>query len=105
MSASRLRHYSGGAVVHHYLDHRTGKLKRQTLSQEEMIGRYISPVPAPHFKRVRYSGFLANCKRGALLPKVYSALEMTTRKNRISRIRGADEGLCGYGSIQMHSLR
>lgn len=67
------------------LPHRTGKLKRQTLSQEEMIGRYISQVPAPHFKRVRYSGFLANRKRGALLPKVYSALKMTTRKNRISR--------------------
>lgn len=32
----------GGAVVHHYLDHRTGKHKRQTLSQEEMSGRYIA---------------------------------------------------------------
>ncbi|MFB9085286.1 transposase [Erwinia tracheiphila] len=50
MSASRLRHYGGGAVVHHYLDHRTGKHKRQTLSQEEMIGRYISHIPARHFK-------------------------------------------------------
>ncbi|MFB9087565.1 transposase [Erwinia tracheiphila] len=27
VSASRLRHYAGGAVVHHYLDHRTGKHK------------------------------------------------------------------------------
>ncbi|RAP69523.1 transposase family protein, partial [Candidatus Erwinia dacicola] len=45
-------------MVHHYLDHRTGKHKRQTLSQEEMIGRYISHVLARHFKMVRYSGFL-----------------------------------------------
>ncbi len=29
---------------------------------------------------VRYSGFLANRKRGSLLPKVYEALEMTPRK-------------------------
>ncbi|EIY5386262.1 transposase, partial [Klebsiella variicola] len=80
VSASRLRHYSGGAVVHHYLDHRTGKHKRQTLSQEEMIGRYISHVPARHFKMVRYPGFLANRKRGTLLPKVYEALGMTVRE-------------------------
>ncbi|NJD85713.1 hypothetical protein EWM60_12035 [Candidatus Erwinia dacicola] len=29
---------------------------------------------------VRYSGFLANRKRGSLLPKVYEALEMKPRK-------------------------
>ncbi|RAP72555.1 transposase family protein, partial [Candidatus Erwinia dacicola] len=45
-----------------------------------MIGRYISHVPARHFKMVRYFGFLANRKRGSLLPKVYEALEMTPRK-------------------------
>ncbi|STW03455.1 Putative transposase [Klebsiella pneumoniae subsp. rhinoscleromatis] len=81
VSASRLRHYGGGAVVHHYLDHRTGRHKRQTLSQEEMIGRYISHVPALHIKMVRYSGFLAaNRKRGSLLPLVYKALQMQARK-------------------------
>lgn len=80
VSTSRMRHYGGGAVVHHYLDHRTGKHKYQTLSREEMIGRYISHVPARHFKMLRYSGFLANRKRGTLLPKVYEALEMTVRE-------------------------
>ncbi|MFB9085301.1 transposase [Erwinia tracheiphila] len=63
-----------GAVVHHYLDHRKGKHKRQTLSQEEMIGCYISHVLAWHFKMVRYSGFLANRRRGTLLPKVRETL-------------------------------
>ncbi|BBI92480.1 transposase IS91 family [Serratia symbiotica] len=81
VSASRLRHYGGGAVTHHYLDHRTGKHKRQTLSQEEMFGRYFSHVPSRHFKKmVRYSGFLANRKRGTLLPLVYEALQMQARK-------------------------
>lgn len=80
VSASRLRHYAGGAVVHHYLDHRKGKHKRQTLSQEEMIGRYIGHVPSRHFKMVRYYGFLANRKRGTLLPKVYEALSMPVRE-------------------------
>lgn len=41
-----------------------------------MIGRYISHIPAKHFKMVRYYGFLSNRKRGELLPKVYEALQM-----------------------------
>ncbi|ELZ8268677.1 transposase, partial [Salmonella enterica] len=80
VSASKLRHYSGGAVVHCYYDHRTQRYQQQTLTQEEMIGRYISHVPAKHFKMVRYYGFLSNRKRGTLLPKVYEALEMEARK-------------------------
>nr|WP_246067422.1 transposase [Arsenophonus nasoniae] len=53
-----MRHYRGGAVVHHYHDHRTGQHRQQTLPQEEMIRRYISHIPARHFKMVRYSGFV-----------------------------------------------
>ncbi|RAP70109.1 transposase [Candidatus Erwinia dacicola] len=65
-----------------YYDHNTQKHKRQKLSEEEMLWlwRYVSHIPARHFKMVRYSGFLANRKRGSLLPKVYEALEMTPRK-------------------------
>ncbi len=39
-----------------------------------MLWRYISHIPSRHFKMVRYYGFLANRKRGELLPKVYTAL-------------------------------
>ncbi|SFN54808.1 Putative transposase [Izhakiella capsodis] len=67
-------------MVNHYLDHRMGKHKRQTLSQKEMIGRYISHVPARHFKIVRYSGFLDNRKTGMLLSLVYEAPRMQARK-------------------------
>lgn len=59
---------------------RTGQHRLQTLPQEERIRRYISHIPARHFKMVRYYGFLSNRKRGTLLPKVYKALEMTARK-------------------------
>lgn len=45
-----------------------------------MIGRYISHVPAKHFKMVRYYGFLSSRKWGELLPKVYKALQMEARK-------------------------
>ena len=61
-------------------DHRTQQYRQQTLAQEEMIGRYISHVPAKHFKMVRHYGFLSGRKRGELLPKVYDALAMEARK-------------------------
>lgn len=69
VSASWLRQYNDAAVVHHYLDHRTGKHKRQTLSQEDMIGRYISQVPARHFKMERYSGFVGTDQYQCILCK------------------------------------
>jgi hypothetical protein len=75
-----LRHYNGGTVVHHYYDHRSGQHKTQTLSQEEMLWRYISHIPSRHFKMVRYYGFLANRKRGILLPEVYAALDMKVKE-------------------------
>ncbi|QBY45950.1 Putative transposase (plasmid) [Arsenophonus nasoniae] len=57
ISASQLKHYSGGTVVHHYYDHHSQQYRRQTLSQEEMIRRYVSHIPARHFKMIRYYGF------------------------------------------------
>ncbi|MEQ0077190.1 hypothetical protein ABLV31_28310 [Klebsiella sp. CN_Kp118] len=45
-----------------------------------MIGRYISHIPAKHFKMVCFYGFLFSQKRGELLPKVYEALRMEERK-------------------------
>lgn len=67
-------------MVHQYYDHNTRQHKRQTLTQEEMLLRYVSHIPARHFKMVRYYGFLANRNRGTLLPKVYKALAMTVRE-------------------------
>ncbi|HEM6924387.1 TPA: transposase [Providencia rettgeri] len=52
-------------------------VKIRGISQEEMIRRYVSHIPARHFKMIRYYGFLANQKRGCLFPKVYDALDMT----------------------------
>lgn len=81
VSVAKLKHYSGGAMVHHYYDHRTQQYRQQTLPQEEMIGRYISHIPAKHFKMMSYYGFLSKRKRGELLPKVYAALQMEARRH------------------------
>ncbi|QBY46100.1 hypothetical protein ArsFIN_47110 (plasmid) [Arsenophonus nasoniae] len=70
-----------------------------------MIRRYISHIPARHFKMVRYSGFLSNRKRGKLLPKVYKALEMTARKKPENPgFFCADERISAYRSVQMYSV-
>ncbi|WP_354636580.1 transposase, partial [Morganella morganii] len=45
-----------------------------------MLWRYSSHVPSKHFKMVRYYGFLANRKRGSLLPEVYAALDMKVKE-------------------------
>ncbi|MGG8006739.1 transposase [Klebsiella aerogenes] len=76
VSAAKLRHYCGGAVVHHYYDLRMQQQWQQTLLKEEMNERFISHIPAKHFKMVHYYGFLANRKHGELLPMVYNALQM-----------------------------
>lgn len=67
-------------MVHHYYDHRTQQYRQQTLTQEDMLGRYINHIPAKHLKMVRYYGFLSNRKRGEPLPKVYKVLQMEARK-------------------------
>ncbi|HGB4253814.1 TPA: transposase [Salmonella enterica subsp. enterica serovar Virchow] len=106
MSAEKLRHYSGGAVVHHYYDHRTQQHRQQTLPQEEMSGRYISHIPEKHFKMVRYYGFLANRKRGELLPKVYDPLQMEERKKTgATGLRRTDENVPAHRYVQMHLVR
>jgi len=106
VAASQLRHYRGGAVVHQYYDHRTQQHKRQKISQEEMLQRYVSHIPARHFKMVRYYGFLANRKRGTLLPKVYDALAMTVReKPKRPGFSGADERFPGHRSVPVYPLQ
>ncbi|ENN8378916.1 transposase [Providencia rettgeri] len=45
ISASQLKHYSGGTMIHHYYDHHSQQYRRQILSQEEMLQRYVSNIP------------------------------------------------------------
>ncbi len=68
-------------MVFKYLDHRDGKHKTKTLTQEEMILRYVSHIPQYHFKMVRYYGFLSHRKRGRLLSLVYLVLETPASNN------------------------
>ncbi len=70
-------------MVFKYLDHRGGTYKTKTLTQEEMILRYVIHIPQHHFKMVRYYGFLSNRKRGRLLPLVY--LDLVLEKKSLKQ--------------------
>lgn len=106
VSAAKLRHYSGGAVVYHYYDHRTQQYRQQTLTQEEMIGLYISHIPEKNFKMVRYYGFLSNRKRGgAAAEGVRSPGDGGAENTGTARLRRADEGIPAHRPVQMHPVR
>lgn len=76
IASSRLRHYYGGDIQFVYKDHRDGKYKTLILSQDEMIRRVVSHIPAEkNFRMVRHYGFLSNRKRGMLLPVIYNELK------------------------------
>ncbi len=62
-----------------YLDHRTKGYKTMEIGAEALVLLLIEHTPDKHLKMNRYYGFLANCKRGELLPKVYAALDEPLR--------------------------
>ena len=64
-----------------YLDHRTNKrYKTMEIDAESLVLLLIEHIPDKNFKMIRYYGFLANCKRRELLPKVYIALDQTVEE-------------------------
>ena len=76
LSASRLRHMAANEKLNiRYLDHRTKRYETMEIDAEALVLLLIEHIPDKHFKMIRYYGFLANCKRGELLPKVYAALD------------------------------
>ena len=58
-----------------------------------MLRRYISHVPAKHFKMVRYYGFLSNRKRGEAAESVRSPADGGAGKTGAAGLRRADEGV------------
>ncbi len=68
---SRLKHYDSKEVAFRYLDHKTSKFKNETLDTNDFLDRFTQHIPPKGFRLIRYFGFLANCVRGKLLPKIY----------------------------------
>ncbi len=96
VAASQLHHYRGGAVVHQYYDHRTQQHKRQKISQEEMLQRYVSHIQARHFKMVRYYGFGQPQTGHAAAEGLQRAGDDGTGETKAAQVRGTDEKLPGH---------
>lgn len=47
---------------------------------EESICRLIKHIPDKYFRMILYYGFLSNRRRGEILPKVYEALDIESKK-------------------------
>lgn len=75
ISMSRLKHYDGKEVTFRYLDHNTTRFKNETIDMNNFLDRFTQHIPPKGFRLIRYFGFLANCIRGKLLPKIYKIFE------------------------------
>lgn len=77
IAQSKLRHYSGKNISFRYLDHTSKSYKNLTLSPNDFIAKFIQHIPDENFRMIRYYGFLANSRRGKLLPLVHEYLGLS----------------------------
>lgn len=82
LSMSRLKHYDGKEVTFRYLDHKTSKFKNETIDMDEFLDRFTQHIPPKGFKLIRYFGFLANCIRSKLLPKIYKFFDQEPKDTK-----------------------
>lgn len=69
ISNHRLVSFDSGNVTFRWKDYRDGgKNKRMTLSADEFLRRFLLHTLPKGFVRIRFFGFMANRRRGALLP-------------------------------------
>jgi hypothetical protein len=74
IAESRLKHYNGYEITFKYLDHKTNRIRRFTLTIEQFIARFVQHIPDTGFRMIRYYGFLSNRTRKKLLPIVYKLI-------------------------------
>jgi hypothetical protein len=69
ISNHRLVSFDNGNVTFRWKDYRDGsKNKRMTLSADEFLRRFLLHTLPKGFVRIRFFGFMANRRRGTLLP-------------------------------------
>ena len=68
IAISRIIKYDGRQVTYWYKDHQTGKKKVETVDALRFMGLMIQHVLPKGFKRIRYFGLHATCKRPKVLP-------------------------------------
>ena len=49
---------------------------------DEFLDKFTQHIPPKGFKLIRYFGFLANCIRGKLLPKIYKIFDQEPKDTK-----------------------
>jgi hypothetical protein len=78
LSNNRIERLVNGKVTFRYTDGKTGEKKRETLSLDAFIGRFLAHVLPKGFVKVRYYGLLCPSKR-QLLKQARSVLALEQR--------------------------
>lgn len=68
IAISRILKYDGKQVTYWYNDHETGTRKVDTVDVLRFIGLMVQHILPKGFKRIRYCGLHATCKRPKVLP-------------------------------------
>ena len=82
ISNHRLVTLADGQVTFRWRDSANhNQQKVMTVSRDEFLRRFLLHLLPKGFVRIRHFGFLANCRRSALLPRCFAALHATPPKN------------------------
>jgi hypothetical protein len=68
---SKIKHFDSHSVTFEFLNHRTKKYNKTTITIEEFFDRFIQHIPEKFFKMTRYYGLFATAVRGKTLPKLF----------------------------------
>jgi Putative transposase. len=80
ISNHRIVNFADGKVTFRWKDYASkGKQRLMTVTAEEFLRRFLLHVLPRRFVRIRFAGFLANRRRGALLPLCRELLKANPR--------------------------
>jgi hypothetical protein len=115
ISVRRIIEYTGDKVKYCYKDHKTKKMKEETVDVMTFIGRMIQHVLPKGFQRVKYYGIQAsktlktwrekikNCVKGLKrkIKDVYEVIEKVNYRERYKKGCGKDPFICSYCGAEM----
>ncbi len=97
ISNHRIVNFADGQVSFRWKDYaHKGKQRKMTLTAEEFLRRFLLHVLPPRFVRIRFFGFLANCRRKENLPLCQRLLQ-TSRQPSSPAATAAEGKLAGAG--------
>jgi hypothetical protein len=108
ISNHRIVNFADGQVTFRWKDYAHGsKQKLMTVTAEEFLRRFLLHVLPHGFVRIRFFGFLANRRRGSLLPLCRQLLQMAACESPdIAQLKGCSRAVwrcprCGCSSMSL----